>query len=56
MSISKDRLKDVYYTLCHNEILYPNTVRREVLEKFKLENIDFLEEYKGRENTGEVYK
>lgn len=50
------RQKDVYYTLYHTEMLYPNTLDEAILEKFKPENIDFLNEYKGRDNSQESYK
>lgn len=50
------RLEDVYYTLYYVEELYPGTITEKLLEKFKPENVDFLNEYKGRDNTDETYK
>lgn len=50
------RLNDIYYTLYYTEELYPGTVCKKNLEKFKPESTDFLNEYKGRDNTKEVYK
>lgn len=51
-----ERTKDVYYTLYYVEELYPGTLNESVLEKFKPDHIDFLNEYRGRDNTEQVYK
>ena len=51
-----NRLLEVYYTLFYTEELYPGTITEEILQKFKPENTDFLNEYKGRDNTNETYK
>lgn len=52
---STNRLKDVYYTLFYSETLYPGTFDQEVLDMFKPDNIEFLNQYKGRDNTDEIY-
>ena len=49
------RVEDVYYSLYYVEKLYPCTLDKSVLDIFKPENIDFLNQYKGRDNTKEVY-
>lgn len=54
--IALGRQKDVYYTLYYTEKLYPNTLDDAILDKFKPENVDFLDEYKGRDNSQEIYK
>lgn len=50
-----NRIKDVYYTLFYTETLYPGTIPEEVLDMFKPEDTAFLNEYRGRDNTDEVY-
>lgn len=55
-SLAFGRIKDVYYTFYYTEMLYPGTFEEDVLNKFRPENVDFLDEYKGRDNTNEVYK
>lgn len=50
-----NKSKEVYYTLYYTEILYPNTVPKSVLIKIKPENLDFLQQYKGRDNTNQIY-
>lgn len=55
-SIALNRLNEVYYTLYFTEELYPGTIDKDILLKFKPENTEFLDEYKGRDNTDEVYK
>lgn len=49
-------IKDVYYTMYFTEKLYPGTISNEELEIIQPENLDFLEEYKGRDNSSEIYK
>ena len=51
-----DRIKDVYYTLYFTEILYPQSISEDILNCFKPEDVSFLDEYRGRDNTDEVYK
>lgn len=48
--------KEVYHTLWYTEHLYPNTVPENVFELFELDNTEFVNEYRGRDNTNEVYK
>lgn len=49
------KVNDVYYSLFYVEKLYPGTLDKSVLDIFKPENTDFLNQYKGRDNTNEVY-
>jgi hypothetical protein len=51
-----DRLNDVYYTMYYAEMLYPGTFDTEILGKFKPGNVEYLNEYRGRDNTNEVYQ
>lgn len=53
--VRMNRIKDVYYTLYYAEQLYPGTISEEHLDLFKPEDVSFLNEYKGRDNTDEVY-
>ncbi len=46
----------VYHTLYHTEIIYPGTVEDSVFDMFGFENIDFVNQYKGRDNTEEIYE
>lgn len=50
-----NRKKDVYYTLCFTEKLYPGTVSADILDDLKPDDISFLNEYRGRDNSDEVY-
>ena len=50
------RVKEVYYTLYYVEELYPGTIAEEILLNFKPEITEFLDEYRGRDNTDEIYK
>ena len=50
-----NRIKDVYYTLYTTEQLYPETISEEKLNMFKPEDISYLNEYRGRDNSDEVY-
>lgn len=50
------RIDDVYYTLYYTECLFPKTLRREVLEYLKPKDISYLDEYKGKDNSNEVFK
>lgn len=56
LSQTMGKQKDVYYTLFHSEMLYPGTFEIEILEKFKLEDVSFINEYRGKDNSDEVYK
>lgn len=51
-----NRLNDVYYTFYYTELLYPGTFEIEILDMLKPENTDFINQYRGRDNTGEVYE
>lgn len=51
-----DRQKDVYYALYFTEELYPGTVGSEILKSFDILGKDFLNQYRGRDNSEEVYK
>ncbi len=53
--VKMDRQKDVYYTLFYTEKLYPGTISEEHLDLFKPEDVSFLNEYKGKDNSDEVY-
>lgn len=50
------RIEDVYFTLYYVEELYPGTLNEEILNKLKPLDINYLDEYKGRSNSEEVYK
>ena len=56
MCVALEKQKDVYYTLYYTEMLYPGTLDEETLAKYKPENVDFLDEYKGRDNSSEIYR
>ncbi len=49
------QLKAVYYALYCVEQLFPNTVSSEIFDKFMLDNYDFVDEYVGRQEDGEIY-
>lgn len=51
-----DRQKDVYYTLYFTEELYPGTVGSDILKSFDMLGKDFLNQYRGRDNSEEVYE
>ena len=51
-----DRQKDVYYALYFTEELYPGTVDNEILESFDMLGKDFLNQYRGKDNSEEVYE
>ena len=51
-----DRQKDVYYALYFTEKLYPGTVESEILNSFDMLGKDFLNQYRGRDNSEEVYE
>ena len=48
--------KDVYHTLYYTEILYPGTIKSEVFDLFDLEDLSFINQYKGKDNSDEVYE
>ena len=50
-----NRFKDVYYTLYYTEQLYPGTISEEHLNMFKPADTAFLNEYRGKDNSDEVY-
>lgn len=50
-----NRQKDVYYTLFYAEQLYPGTISEEHLNLFKPDDVSFLDEYRGKDNSNEVY-
>lgn len=49
------RQKDVYYTLYFTEELYPGTVGDCVLEAFNMNEKKYLNQYRGKDNSEEVY-
>lgn len=51
-----NRQKDVYYTLYFTEELYPGTVGSEILKSFDMLEKEFLDQYRGRDNSEEVYE
>lgn len=51
-----DRQKDVYYALYFTEKLYPGTVESEIMNSFDMLGKDFLNQYRGRDNSEEVYE
>lgn len=51
-----DRQKDVYYALYFTEELYPGTVGSEILKSFDMLGKEFLNQYRGRDNSEEVYE
>ena len=50
-----NRFRDVYYTLYYTEQLYPGTISEEHLNMFKPADTAFLNEYRGKDNSDEVY-
>lgn len=54
--VKMNRQKDVYYTLYYAEQLYPGTISEEQLNLFKPNDITFLDEYRGKDNSDEVFK
>lgn len=50
-----DKIRDVYYTLYYTEIFFPLSVPPDIMEKFKPEDERFINQYKGRDNTNQVY-
>lgn len=48
--------KEVYHTLWCTEELYPGTICEEVFDLFKIDDVHFLNEYKGKENTDITYE
>ncbi len=48
--------KDVYHTLYYTEVLYPCTIKEEVFDLFDLEDVSFINQYKGKDNSDEVYE
>lgn len=51
-----NRQKDVYYALYFTEELYPGTVGSEILKSFDMLGKEFLDQYRGRDNSEEVYE
>lgn len=51
-----NRIQDVYYTLYFTEMLFPNTIDIEKLEMFKTSDELFLNQYRGKDNSKEVYE
>lgn len=50
------RINDVYATLVYTERLYPETVPENVLKLLEPEDTSFVDSYRGRDNSDEVYK
>ncbi len=50
-----NRMNDVYYTFYYSEMLYPGTFDVETLDRFKPADTAFLNQYRGRDNSAEVY-
>ncbi|MCM1244286.1 MAG: nucleotidyltransferase family protein [Roseburia sp.] len=49
------RQKDVYYALYFTEELYPETIEDNVLEAFNVIKKKYLNQYRGKDNSEEVY-
>lgn len=50
-----DKVKDVFYVLFFAEQLYPGTIGDSVLKMFETQDNRFLDQYRGRDNTDEIY-
>lgn len=50
-----NRKKEVYHTLSYTELLYPGTVDSGVFDMLGMDDVSFLHQYKGRDNSDEVY-
>jgi len=50
------RKKEVYHTLYYTELLYPNTVDKRVFEMLDIAELSFLNQYRGRDNSDELYE
>lgn len=55
LSLKLDRRRDVYYTLFYTEILFPGTIKEEILSQWGSGHEKFLNQYRGRDNSEEVY-
>ena len=51
-----DKMKAIYYTFSNVEILYPGTVSPDVMEKIKFKKEEILNQYKGKDNSDEVWE
>lgn len=51
-----NRIKDIHYTLFYTNMLFPETIDERIMFKFAEEKEDYLDQYRGRDNTEEVYK
>lgn len=56
MCIKMAKNKEVFYTMYHTELLYPETFSKDILDLFKTDNTEYLDEYRGRDNSAQVYK
>lgn len=54
--IKINKNKEVYYAMYHTELLYPGTFKKSTLDQFEPQNLDYLNEYHGRDNTDQTYK
>lgn len=50
-----DKVEDIYYVLFYTEKLYPGTVDDKILDMFEPEDVHYLDQYRGRDNSDEVY-
>lgn len=53
--IRLDKVKDIFYVLFFTEKLYPGTVDDNILEMFEPEDVRYLDQYRGRDNSDEIY-
>lgn len=50
-----DKVEDIYYVLFYTEKLYPGTVGDKILNMFEPDDVRYLDQYRGRDNSDEVY-
>lgn len=50
-----DKVEDIYYVLFYTEKLYPGTIDDNVLDMFEPDDVRYLDQYRGRDNSDEVY-
>ena len=50
-----DKVEDIYYVLFYTEKLYPGTIDDNVLDMFEPDDVRYLDQYRGRDNSNEVY-
>lgn len=47
---------EVYHTLYYTELLYPNTIDKNIFDMLEVVDMRFLNQYKGKDNSNEVYE